>query len=80
LRLTRALLGALSRIQPGLWELREPPYEYEYQKRPLDMLLGDPEAVNMLRQGATAAELELRWQTDLRLWEDRQAAIRLYRV
>ena len=40
LRATLALLGAINRAQPGLWGLRPPPYEYEHQRRPLDLLLG----------------------------------------
>jgi uncharacterized protein YbbC (DUF1343 family) len=79
LRLTLAVLGALSRTQPGLWELREPPYEYEYHRKPLHLLLGDTQAAAMLQQGAQAAELEARWQEDLRRWDERQADILLYR-
>ncbi|MDR1397481.1 MAG: DUF1343 domain-containing protein [Desulfarculales bacterium] len=78
LRLTLAILGALSRRQPGLWELRPPPYEYEYEKRPLDLLLGDREAADMLREGAFSSELGQRWQPGLDLWRERQKDILLY--
>ncbi|MCF8032455.1 MAG: DUF1343 domain-containing protein [Desulfarculaceae bacterium] len=78
LRASLALLGAMNRAQPGLWSLREPPYEYEHERRPLDLLLGDAQAVDLLLKGATAAELEARWQGDLSAWEDRTAPVLLY--
>ena len=50
LRATLALLGAVARVHPGLWDLRPPPYEYELKRRPLDLLLGDSLAVDRLRK------------------------------
>lgn len=78
LRATLALLGAVNRAQPGLWGLRPPPYEYEHERRPLDLLLGDAEAVDMLLAGATAEELEARWQGDLAAWQQRRGGALLY--
>lgn len=78
LRASLALMGAINRAQPGLWSLREPPYEYEQERRPLDLLLGDAEAVDMLVNGAAAAELEARWQAGLRRWQERTASALLY--
>ncbi|WP_338605470.1 exo-beta-N-acetylmuramidase NamZ family protein [Desulfoferula mesophila] len=77
-RATLALLGAINRAQPGLWGLRPPPYEYEHERRPLDLLLGDAEAVDMLVAGATTAELEARWQGDLEQWDERRQRALLY--
>ncbi|MCF8042225.1 MAG: DUF1343 domain-containing protein [Desulfarculaceae bacterium] len=77
-RATLALLGAINRAQPGLWGLRPPPYEYEHQRRPLDLLLGDAGAVDMLVNGATAADLEARWQGDLAAWQARREGALLY--
>lgn len=78
LRLTLALLAGLSRTQPGLWSLRQPPYEYEYEKRPLDLLLGDPQAVDKLLIGTPALELEQTWQSGLEQWRKRVAPYLLY--
>lgn len=77
-RATCALLAAISRARPGLWGLRPPPYEYETERRPLDLLLGDPEAVEMLLAGAAVAELEARWQAGLKEWEERIKGALLY--
>ncbi len=78
LRASLAILGAINRAQPGLWSLRQPPYEYEHERRPLDLLLGDVEAVDMLLAGATAAELEARWTEGLKAWQKRIAPALLY--
>ena len=78
LRASLALLGAINRAQPGLWDLRQPPYEYEHERRPLDLLLGDAEAVDMLVAGARAADLEARWQADLARWRERIEPVLLY--
>jgi uncharacterized protein YbbC (DUF1343 family) len=76
LRLTLALLAALSRTQPGLWSLRPPPYEYEDQKRPLDLLLGSPQAVDGLLAGN--CPLESAWDQELAAWRQRTQAHLLY--
>ncbi len=68
---TLALLSAISRAQPGLWGLRPPPYEYEQEKRPLDLILGDPAAVDALLAGATAADLTASWEPGMRRWAGR---------
>ncbi|MCB2193063.1 MAG: DUF1343 domain-containing protein [Deltaproteobacteria bacterium] len=78
LRASLALLGAINRAQPGLWGLRPPPYEYEHERRPLDLLLGDAQAVDMLVAGAKAAELEARWEDDLAVWHQRRQSNLLY--
>lgn len=77
-RASLAILGAINRVHPGLWDFRPPPYEYEYQRRPLDLLLGDPAAADRLQAGARAAELEPRWQEGLARWQKRTAPHLLY--
>ena len=78
LRATLAMLGAVNRRQPGLWEMKDPPYEYELEKRPLDLLLGDPQAADMLLAGAKASDLEARWQPGLSEWQERVRPYLLY--
>jgi uncharacterized protein YbbC (DUF1343 family) len=78
LRLTCALLSAINRAHPGLWDFRPPPYEYELTRRPLDLLLGDPEAAEALRRGEPALPLQERWQEGLRQWTGRVRPHLLY--
>ncbi|MCB2188230.1 MAG: DUF1343 domain-containing protein [Deltaproteobacteria bacterium] len=77
-RTTCALLAAVSRVHPGLWGLRPPPYEYELERRPLDLLLGDPVAVDGLLAGESAARLATAWQPGLAAWAARTAPFLLY--
>lgn len=79
-RTTLAMLSAMSRAHPGLWDLRPPPYEYENEKRPLDLILGDPSAVDALLAGATAADLAAGWEPGLANWAARTQAHLLYPV
>ncbi len=73
-----AILAAINRAQPGLWDLRPPPYEYEYERRPLDLLLGDPAAVDALRAGAPVLELAAAWREGLAQWTRRVEPHLLY--
>lgn len=68
---TCAILAAINRAQPGLWDLRPPPYEYEYERRPLDLLLGDARAVDGLLAGESALPMVERWQPGLNQWKQR---------
>jgi uncharacterized protein YbbC (DUF1343 family) len=78
LRASLAVLSAINRVHPGLCRLRKPPYEYEYEKRPLDLILGDPNAADLLQKGAFALELEQAWQTGLAKWRTRITPHLLY--
>lgn len=75
---TCALLSAINRAHPGLWGLRPPPYEYEYERRPLDLLLGDTGAVDGLLGGEPALPMAEAWQTGLSQWQERTAPHLLY--
>ncbi len=77
-RASLALAGAINRVHPGLWDFRPPPYEYETTRRPLDLLLGDPQAADALQAGARVAELLPRWERDLQRWRRRCAPHLLY--
>jgi uncharacterized protein YbbC (DUF1343 family) len=78
LRLTCALLSAINRTHPGLWDFRPPPYEYEHTRRPLDLLLGDPAAADGLHRGQPALPLEEKWRPGLARWQERVLPYLLY--
>lgn len=77
-RASLALLSAINRVHPGLWDFRPPPYEYERERRPLDLLLGDAAAADMLQAGALASEITPRWEAGLADWQKRSAQHQLY--
>ena len=47
-----------------LW--KEPPYEYVFDKRPIDLIIGDTRAVQWIEEGAEIKELEDLWKNDLK--------------
>jgi uncharacterized protein YbbC (DUF1343 family) len=77
-RATCAILAAISRVQPGLWGLRPPPYEYEHERLPLDLLLGDPAARQGLLKGSSVKDMVAGWEPGLARWRQRIAPHLLY--
>ena len=66
---TLALLAAIRELYPEQFAWRQPPYEYETERLPIDLLTGDAAIRLGLERGRSAAELEAEWQGDLRgLW------------
>jgi uncharacterized protein YbbC (DUF1343 family) len=57
---------------------RDPPYEYETRRFPLDLLLGDPDVRRGLEQGAPPDELETAWRPALEAWKDRREDYLVY--
>lgn len=59
-------------------EWTEPPYEYETQRLPLDLLLGDSDVRRELERGTPPDELEAGWGPALDAWKDRREAYLVY--
>ncbi len=64
-RTTLALLRAIMRLYPEEFCYKEPPYEYEFEKLPLDLILGDRRLRKALEQGRDIVTLEKSWQAEL---------------
>jgi uncharacterized protein YbbC (DUF1343 family) len=77
-RLSCALMAAVNRVHPGLWDFRPPPYEYERERRPLDLLLGDPAAADHIQAGGMFEEIERGWEPGLARWRERMVSCLLY--
>lgn len=71
-RTSLALLQAVQQLYPEDFQYKDPPYEYEYEQLPMDLILGDKELRLRLEQGIPIMELEAGWQKDL----DEFAALR----
>lgn len=52
-----ATIADLLHNEPGLLTWSQPPYEYEYEKAPFDILIGDNLTRSMLAQNPSAAEI-----------------------
>ncbi len=64
-RTSLALYQAVYELYPEDFRYKQPPYEYEYQKLPMDLILGDRKIRQQIEQGTTITELERQWQADL---------------
>lgn len=78
-RTTLAILAAARRLAPDDFAWNPPPYEYETEKMPIDILCGGPALRASIDRGADAAALDSLAQVDVAAWwKDVDAAL-LYR-
>ncbi|MGE0463584.1 MAG: exo-beta-N-acetylmuramidase NamZ domain-containing protein [Vicinamibacterales bacterium] len=56
-----ALIEAIRREDPARFAWRQPPYEYEHDKMPIDILAGSPALREAIDQGAAAEALAREW-------------------
>jgi uncharacterized protein YbbC (DUF1343 family) len=60
-----------------LW--RQPPYEYETVRLPIDLLTGDPHLREGIDAGRPVAAMERSWSRELAAFADSAERFRLYR-
>ena len=60
-----ALLKAVIEIHGNDFEWKKPPYEYEQEKRPIDLIIGDTSLLKDLESGATLSQITQAWASDL---------------
>jgi uncharacterized protein YbbC (DUF1343 family) len=72
------ILKAAMELGPEKFAWRAPPFEYEWEKMPIDILAGSDRVRRRLEGGATAGEMEREWAPELREFERRRAEFLLY--
>jgi uncharacterized protein YbbC (DUF1343 family) len=77
-RTSLALLQAIRTLYPDQFAYKPPPYEYEFKRLPMDLIVGDQEVRTSLEQGMPVVELERQWQGDLDEYRQRCRAVLLY--
>jgi len=77
-RTSLALLQAVMTLYPDQFACKPPPYEYEYDRLPLDLILGDGALRRGLEEGRPLPELEAAWQPGLREFDDLRRRYFLY--
>ena len=73
-----AVLQIILELWPEDFKLKEPPYEYEFKRRPLDLILGRGDLYDRLAAGESAASLENGWQPELAEYLKRRSGFLLY--
>ncbi len=73
-----AMLQAALLLYPALFDYKKPPYEYEFERLPMDLILGDKELRVALEQGGAIRDQEEGWQEELRQYDLSRRKIFLY--
>ena len=66
------------RQAPAKFAWRDPPYEYEYVKRPIDILCGTPDVRRAIDAGLSPRRLADRWRREQQAFRRRRAPYLLY--
>lgn len=77
-RTSLVLLQATMLLYPEKFSYKQPPYEYEFERLPLDLILGDQSVRVLLEEGAKVVEIEKEWQEDLQEFQKTREAYFLY--
>ncbi len=77
-RLSLLLYQSLFLLYPDRFAYKQPPYEYEYERLPMDMILGDQELRISLEDGRNILELEASWKDELAGFDKLRRSVFLY--
>jgi uncharacterized protein YbbC (DUF1343 family) len=77
-RTTLAILQALIELYPDEFQWKQPPYEYEQDRLPIDLLIGDRDIRQALESGTEIDILEASWQEGLEEFRRIREAFFLY--
>lgn len=60
-----SIISAARALYPEQFEWRQPPYEYEYEKMPIEILSGGKEIPGLIESGASCDQVRQSWQSGL---------------
>jgi uncharacterized protein YbbC (DUF1343 family) len=73
-----ATISIARSLYPESFEWRRPPYEYEYEKMPIQILCGGKGIPDMIESGSTLDQIRSSWQDDVDDFERRRRRYLLY--
>ncbi len=73
-----ALLQAVLAIHPDRFDWKSPPYEYEFERRPIDLILGDADLCREIAEGTEIGVLKRNWRQGLEDFERLRRKVFLY--
>jgi uncharacterized protein YbbC (DUF1343 family) len=74
-----SILEVVLRRWPDDFQLKDPPYEYEHERRPIDLITGRRSVFDSLKGGASARELAEGFEPELDKWRRAIKDFLLYR-
>ena len=72
------LLQEIIRNHGDDFKWKNPPYEYEYERLPIDLIIGDKNVRHRIENGADIDEISLEWQADLSTFTAQCQTVHLY--
>ena len=75
---TLALLSAVNRLHPEEFEWKEPPYEYEFERLPADLIIGNTAVRKAVEQGRAPEELYEMWNNEMEEFRETRKKWLLY--
>ena len=76
---TAAILSAVIKLHGDKFEFKAPPYEYEYDKMPFDILTGDTAMRESLLAGESAAAMRGAWESHYAAWYEEFKTVAYYK-
>jgi uncharacterized protein YbbC (DUF1343 family) len=74
-----AVISAARALYPESFKWRNPPYEYEYEKLPIEILCGGKTIPELISRGASPHEIRQSWQFDVAAFMRQRAPYLLYK-
>jgi len=78
-RTSLAVLQAAILLYAEQFQYKQPPYEYEFKRLPMDLILGDRDVRIQLEKGKPVLEIEQSWQQDLYAFDRTREKYFLYK-
>jgi len=73
-----SLIGEFRRADPGRFAWRKPPYEYEHEKQPIDILAGSSALREQIEAGVAEREIAASWEPSVAAFLDIRQRYLLY--
>src|SRR5690349_17366579 len=73
-----ALIAMFRRFDPARFQWRQPPYEYEHEKMPIDILAGSDTLRQQIERGVSIEEIAASWRDDEEQFRRLRAPYLLY--
>ncbi len=72
------VLSEVHRLYPDAFQWKEPPYEYEEKKMPVDILYGNPHLRHAINSGACVRDIAASWHAECQSFHNESAEYRFY--
>lgn len=72
------VIKEIMELYPEKFEFKNPPYEFEKEKKPFDILTGDSYIREMLKGGAEIEDIEKKWEENLKEFDEKRRKYFLY--